>query len=188
MTTKVELPVEVQNVLDWLKEEGFVAAVVGGFCRHTMYGTGTEDIDIAVLVETVDEIEVLQNEFGVPVHKRSVLDKAEKSLYEGHTGFVADWREGNINIIAYDKYRYSCIPTLVQSFDFNFNMWYVDEDGTLKNPDPFVEVHKVRLGNSLGSRPSEARLARFYNEFSAWDWKLVDEQLQSEKELENLLG
>lgn len=188
MITKVELPVEVQNALDWLKEEGFVAAVVGGFCRHTMYGTGTEDIDIAVLVETVDEIEALQNEFGVPVHKRSVLEKAEKSLYEGHTGFVADWREGNINIIAYDKYSYNDILTLVQSFDFNFNMWYVDEDGTLKNPDPLVEVHKVRLGNSLGSRPSAARLARFYNEFNAWDWKLVDEQLQSEKELENLLG
>ncbi|QVD48871.1 putative tRNA nucleotidyltransferase [Acinetobacter phage vB_AbaP_APK128] len=189
MTTKVELPVEVQNVLDWLKEEGFVAAVVGGFCRHTMYGTGTEDIDIAVLVETVDEIEVLQNEFGVPVHKRSVLEKAEKSLYEGHTGFVADWREGNINIVAYDREYHRSIPQLVKSFDFNFNMWYLAEDGTLKNPDPFIEVHKVRLGNSLGSRPSVARLARFYNEFSAWDWKLADEQLQSEKEIfGNLLG
>ncbi|AKQ06837.1 nucleotidyltransferase [Acinetobacter phage Fri1] len=183
MTTKVELPVEVQNTLDWLQDAGFTAAVVGGYCRALKYNKVTNDIDIAVLVETLGEIEVLQNEFGAPVHKRSVLEKAEKSLYAGHTGFVADWREGNINIIAYDKYSYKDIPTLVQSFDFNFNMWYVDEDGTLKNHDPFVGVHKVRLGSSLGSRPSVARLARFYNEFSAWDWKLVDEQLQSENEI-----
>nr|CAH1066687.1 Uncharacterised protein [Acinetobacter phage MD-2021b]CAH1066846.1 Uncharacterised protein [Acinetobacter phage MD-2021b] len=189
MTTKVGLPEEIQNVLSWLKDNGFTAALVGGYCRKLKYGKDTSDIDIAVLVETLDEVEVLQNEFGAPVHKRSVLKQAEQSMYEGHTGFVADWREGNINIIAYDKYSYNDIPTLVQSFDFNFNMWYVAEDGTLKNPDQFVEVRKVRLGSSLGSRPSTARLARFYNEFSAWDWKLVDEQLQSEKEIfGNLLG
>lgn len=189
MTTKVELPVEVQNVLGWLKENGYIAALVGGYCRKLKYNKDTSDIDIAVLVEGIEDIEELQVEFGLPAHSQHILTKAERSLYEGHTGFVADWREGNINIVAYDREYHRSIPQLVKSFDFNFNMWYVDEDGTLKNPDPFVEVHKVRLGNSLGSRPSVARLARFYNEFSAWDWKLVDEQLQSEKEIfGNLLG
>lgn len=189
MTTKVELPVEVQNVLGWLKENGYIAALVGGYCRKLKYGKDTSDIDIAVLVKDIEDVEKLQDEFGLPAHFQHLVTKAERSLYEGHTGFVADWREGNINIVAYDREYHRSIPQLVKSFDFNFNMWYVDEDGILKNPDPFVEVHKVRLGNSLGSRPSTARLDRFYNEFSAWDWKLADEQLQFEKEIfGNLLG
>ncbi|QOV07782.1 tRNA nucleotidyltransferase [Acinetobacter virus fBenAci002] len=180
MTTKVELPVEVQNALDWLKEEGFTAAVVGGFCRHIMYGKGTADIDIAVLVDDINDVEKLQDEFGTPAHNRHVLAKAEKSLYEGHTGFVADWREGNINIIAYDKYHYSTINELVQSFDFNFNMWYISADGTLANPNSFVEDKKVVFGNAIGSRPSIARIARFAKEFSDWDWSIADQQLKDE--------
>ncbi|CAL1776903.1 nucleotidyltransferase [Acinetobacter phage vB_AbaP_ABW311] len=183
MTTKVELPVEVQNVLSWLKDNGFTAALVGGYCRKLKYGKATSDIDIAVLVKDIDDVAELQAEFGLPAHLQHLLTKAERSLYEGHTGFVADWREGNINIVAYDREYHRSIPHLVQSFDFNFNMWYLDEDGILKNPDPFVEVHQVRLGNSLGSRPSVARLARFYNEFNSWDWKLVDKQLQSKNEI-----
>lgn len=175
MTTKVELPEEIQNVLGWLKDNGFTAALVGGYCRKLKYGKDTSDIDIAVLVKDIDDIAELQAEFGLPAHSQQLLTKAERSLYEGHTGFIADWREGNINIVAYDGEFHHSIPQLVESFDFNFNMWYLAEDGTLKNPDPLVEVHKVRLGNSLGSRPSVARLARFYNEFSEWDWELVDE-------------
>ncbi|UUG68448.1 tRNA nucleotidyltransferase [Acinetobacter phage TCUAN2] len=50
--------------MSWLKDNGFTAALVGGYCRKLKYGKDT-DIDIAVLVETIDEIEVLQNEFGV---------------------------------------------------------------------------------------------------------------------------
>ncbi|UAW09899.1 tRNA nucleotidyltransferase [Acinetobacter phage APK77] len=180
MTTKVELPVEVQNVLDWLKESGFIAAVVGGFCRHKMYGTGTEDIDVAVLVENIDDVETLQTEFGIPAHSNHILARAEKSLYEGHTGFVSDWREGNINIVAYDKYHYRTIEALVESFDFNFNMWYITEDGKLSNPNSYVADRKVVFGNAIGSRPSIARMARFAKEFSDWDWSLADAQLKAE--------
>ncbi|QOV07732.1 tRNA nucleotidyltransferase [Acinetobacter virus fBenAci001] len=180
MTTKVELPVEVQNVLGWLKAEGFIAAVVGGFCRHIMYGKGTADIDIAVLVENVGEVETLQVEFGTPAHHSHVLARAEKSLYEGHTGFVADWREGNINIVAYDKYHYNTIEDLVKSFDFNFNMWYITEEGKLANPNSYVADRKVVFGNAIGSRPSIARMVRFAKEFSDWDWSLADAQLKAE--------
>ncbi|UAW10009.1 putative tRNA nucleotidyltransferase [Acinetobacter phage APK15] len=180
MTTKVELPVEVQNALDWLKEEGFIAAVVGGYCRKLKYGKDTSDIDIAVLVETVGDVEKLQAEFGTPAHNSHVLAKAEKSLYEGHTGFVADWREGNINIVAYDKYHYPTIRELVKSFDFNFNMWYVAANGTLANPNSFVEDKKVVFGNAIGSRPSVMRMARFAKEFSDWDWSIADAQLKDE--------
>lgn len=180
MTTKIELPIEVKNALDWLKEEGFIAAVVGGYCRNLMYHTGTADIDIAVLVENMDEVEALQTEFGIPAHRSDVLAKADKSLYEGHTGFVADWREGNINIVAYDKYHYPTIRELVKSFDFNFNMWYISADGTLQNPDSFIEDKKVVFGNAIGSRPSIARMARFAKEFSDWDWSIADQQLKVE--------
>lgn len=180
MTTKVELPVEVQNALDWLEENGFTAAVVGGYCRKLKYGKDTSDIDIAVLVETVYDVENLQTEFGIPAHHRHVLRRAEQSLYEGHTGFVADWREGNINIIAYDKWHYTTIRELVKSFDFNFNMWYISADGTLANPNSFVEDKKVVFGNAIGSRPSIARIARFAKEFSDWDWSVADQQLKDE--------
>lgn len=188
MTTKVELPVEVQNVLNWLKENGYIAALVGGYCRKLKYGKDTSDIDIAVLVADIADVENLQIEFGTPAHHQHVLTKAERSLYEGHTGFVADWREGNINIVAYDREYHRSIPKLVQSFDFNFNMWYLDKDGTLKNPNSFVEDKKVVFGNSLGSRPSVMRMARFAKEFSDWDWSIADQQLKDEKELGKLLG
>ena len=51
--------------MSWLKDNGFTAALVGGYCRKLKYGKDTSDIDIAVLlkgdVDKFREIERMNN-------------------------------------------------------------------------------------------------------------------------------
>ena len=159
---------------------GYNAHLVGGALRVQALGGTTGDFDIAVIVESQEELEALNRDvtcilcpkLGFPFIVQHY------SPYMDNGGFLADWRYEDINIIAYDKTCYNDVYDLVNSFDLNINQWYRDSEGNLVN-DHFdtstnvVQINPKRDGRDQVNRLKD-RIERFRLTYPELDWTCID--------------
>ena len=115
-----------------LRAAGYDAHIIGGALRVLAVGGTTSDVDIAVL-GTQGESALLHEDLRI-LFKTEQFKLQHTQTYSSRCGFIADWRSGDINVICYDTDRYDTIDELVLGFDYNFNMWLLSDQGTLRNP------------------------------------------------------
>lgn len=162
MNTK-ELRAEVEHTLLTLDALHYEPHVVGGVLRVEALGGETKDIDIALLLhraEVKSAISILQR-LGFEVqHEQS-------SEYTEQTGFFADLRSGNVNIIIYDAAAYSNVQQLVKSFDLNINKYY-EYNGTVHNDCFDGEFVEYTASSQHVFKPE--RIVRFRDEYPTLNW------------------
>lgn len=158
-----------------LRAAGYNAKIVGGANRVQVVGGYTSDVDIGVLC-TKEEVSLLKKDLHIlfsAIGIKWILK--HESAYEGSSGFLADWRVGDLNLIAYDSALYPNFDTLVLGFDFNFNMYLQDKEGLFYNPSGHT---KVWLNPNIAdhhnkSRVVEERYLRFRAMLAHLDWSEV---------------
>ena len=161
-----------------LKAAGYDANIVGGALRVIAVGGETSDIDIAVICSK-QEYHLLKKDLGILFHTLGInFDVVHEQVYKSSVGFLADWRCGPINIIAYDSALYPNVKTLVQGFDFNFNMYLQGASG-LYNVSP-VGTGYVWINTNIAShhnidRIKTERLPRFRSMLGHLDWSKVND-------------
>ena len=171
--SKYTYPDVAVKVLEDLSALGFEANVVGGQLRVALHGGITNDVDIAILCAYEDIRHVGYALGGItPEHKTN--------WYSNQTGYLADFRVGDVNVVLYDAQVFDSIRMLVKSFDLSINQYYLDLDNNIKHDD-FDGVH-VQLtpyygtARSVGKPPKPERVARFIREYPELDWAQVADE------------
>ena len=172
---------DIQTVLDLaqcivgvLRAAGYDAHIVGGALRVLAVGGSTSDVDIAVLT-TVKESQLLHKDTQILFKFAGLNFHLQHCMaYAGACGFIADWRSGDINIISYDKETYPTVESLVQGFDYNFNMYLLNSDSTLRNVS-LQGNDRVYLNTNIAShhnidRVMNERTPRFKEMLGHLDW------------------
>lgn len=161
-------------VVGVLRGAGYDAHIVGGALRVLAVGGSTSDVDIAVLT-TLEEFQSLHKDTRI-LFKFADLNfhLQHCRAYAGACGFIADWRSGDINIISYDKEAYPTVESLVQGFDYNFNMYLLNADDTLRNVS-LQGNDRVHLNTNIAShhnidRVMNERTPRFKEMLGHLDW------------------
>ena len=159
-----------------LRAAGYDAHIVGGALRVLAVGGTTLDVDIAVLGTQKDSTS-LHNDLRILLGGLAKFELQHTQTYSSRSGFIADWRGGNINIINYDTDRYSSIEELVLGFDYNFNMYLLDSDHKLYNPYP-LGANKVWLNTNIATHHNldkvvNERTPRFKKDLPHLDWSCV---------------
>lgn len=162
-----------------LKAAGYPAQIVGGALRVLALGGTTGDVDIAVLIEDFRDLENLQSDLRIllnPLGHRFSLQHSTGG-YAGNDGFLADWRSGDINIIAYTTEVYTDFNQLIDKFDMNINQWFYDESGKLVNKHWNTQSKEVVVNplrdNCTRLGRLDARIARFKDDLPHLDWTWV---------------
>lgn len=165
-----------------LNAAGYPSQIVGGALRVLALGGTTGDVDIAVLLEDFTDLNRLQADLRIliqPLGYDFALQHCS-GLYSDSDGFVADWRCGDINIIAYNTERFTNgFTSLIGQFDLNINQWYFDAHDNLVNDYYVLEEKKVlvnpeRDGGGRVNRFGE-RIARFKEALPHLDWSEVSQ-------------
>lgn len=162
-----------------LNAAGYPSQIVGGALRVLALGGTTSDVDIAVLVEDFRDSENLQADLRILLKPLGYHFSLQHSTggYAGNDGFLADWRSGDINIIAYTTEVYTDFNQLIGKFDMNINQWYYNAEGMLANAHYSHVNRKVKV-NPLRDKCTrlgrlDSRVARFKADLPHLDWSAV---------------
>lgn len=164
--TLLALAERPRHILD---DSGYIVGIVGGVLRSIALGGTTHDVGIAVLVAPTD--------FANLVHdiNKQLPDFQVQHIcnneYAKNQGFLADWRSGDVNIVAYSLDAFATLPELISSFDLNINMYYMDSADNICN-DHF-DGHTVTYNQNPLHLPRPERVARFKVEYPHLDWSNV---------------
>lgn len=170
------------HLVEVLKAAGYTeCAIVGGALRVLALGGDTQDVDIAVICDDIEDYNNLAIDVNILLSRiaHAPFDHMhDKSGYGSTDGFLGDWRSGVINIVAYKKSDYFNLMELVNRFDLNINQWYLDNDGDLRNdfydPDTgVVEINPLRDGEYKLERLTD-RIERFRKTYPELDWTKVN--------------
>jgi len=167
-----------------LERLGYAVSIVGGALRVAALGGTTQDVDIAVLVDGVDGLSRLENDVHEVLNRVPLCDEefrySHERSYSDSDGFLADWRSGKVNLIAYNSNCYPTIKSLVDQFDLNINQWYVHPTkgmvndyiefdnhvvSVIVNPKRDCQGHTLRLAD---------RIQRFKLIYPHFNWSKVD--------------
>jgi hypothetical protein len=137
----MNLPLEVQDILKWLKSEGLEARVMGGAARCLAFGVPVNDWDIVVLrgdldhgtaFELAEEVcrtfHMLHPDSTVAVtqaYEQASGDFDDRWLSLAQLEFHADNVSVDILVAACHTWR-----EVVDGFDSNINQCMLKEDGT----------------------------------------------------------
>lgn len=173
-----------------LNAAGYDAHIVGGALRVQALGGTTNDIDIAVIT-TFKEGELLNKDVNILLDRLGFnfkLQHQNSDYTDDSDLFIADWRSGDINLIAYNRSVTPTVRDLVNTFDLSINMFY-KENGVLKNDIWLQGIGAVVINpNTKGHNPHlKERIARFKQEYSHLDWSPVDKQLAIEEHMNAIL-
>lgn len=175
---------DAKLVVSILEKMDYNVSIIGGALRVVALGGTTQDVDIAVLVDGTDGLNILEQEVNqvlnnIPWYGEEFSYSHTRS-YSDSDGFLADWRSGRVNLIAYNSNCYPTIKSLVDQFDLNINQWYVHpttgvtndyldySDGILSvhiNPKRDCQGHTLRLSD---------RIQRFKLIYPHFNWSKVD--------------
>lgn len=169
-----------ETISSILKGAGYKTQIVGGALRVLALGGTTGDVDIAVLIDNWDELEKLKADLRILLSPFSYNFELQhcSGMYSDTDGFVADWRCGDINIIAYNNDVFdNGFKSLIGMFDLNINQWYLTDCGNLANDfynpkDGKVLVNPERDGGGRVNRFGE-RITRFKSDLQHLDWSEV---------------
>ena len=169
---KFNTPEHVQHVIDQLAAVGIEATLVGGALRDAALGGGSDDYDLAIFGDR-ENFYSIDMEVGRLGFKNFHHDE-----YACNEGYVADWRNGDINLIMYDEVKIGDVEALIGVFDLNINQWYVDEDGELQNDSYDPKTKLVVLNpkrDALGHihRLSD-RIEKFKSRLPDLDWSDIE--------------
>ena len=144
----------------------FQPHIVGGVLRAEMLGGTTKDIDVAVLVgeQDITAIKSLLERFAY------VCAHENESEYTEQSGFWADYRLGDVNVILYNSQTYRTLDALVSSFDLNINMYYERGGSVLNN---YFDGTVVTYTHDIKHAQKPERIARFRREYPELDWSQV---------------
>lgn len=177
--TVLPLVDQASTICDMLNAVGHKSQVVGGALRVIALGGTTGDVDIAVLVEDFRDLDNLESDLRILLNPLGYRFSLQHSTggYEGNDGFLADWRSGDINIIAYTTEVYTDFKQLIDKFDMNINQWYYNGEGMLANAH-YSHVNKKVKVNPLRDNCTrlgrlDARVARFKADLPHLDWSGV---------------
>lgn len=168
MKTNSQLRAIANTHLHLIDDAGFTPYLIGGLLRAEHFGTTTSDVDIAILVSPEDfEGAKMDIKAYLPDY---VLQHECDSPYAHTSGFLADYRCGDVNLIIYNKRCFNSIDRLVQSFDLNINKFY-ELDGKVYNTefngtDVEYSQHHLHL-------PRPERIERFRTELPHLNWERV---------------
>lgn len=175
---------EAKLVVTILEKFGYVSSIIGGALRVAALGGTTQDVDIAVLVDGVEGLSTLEKEVDQILNNipwcGEEFQYSHARSYSDSDGFLADWRSGKINLIAYNTNCYPTIKSLVDQFDLTINQWYVSPTTGVTNDHlkydygtPVVEVNPKRDCQGHTLRLSD-RIQRFKLIYPHFNWSKVD--------------
>lgn len=174
--TVLPLVDQASTICDMLNAVGHKSQIVGGALRVLALGGTTGDVDIAVLVDDFNDFSNLQTRLWTSIKIAGYDFQLQHSTggYAGNDGFLADWRSGDINIIAYTTEVYTDFNQLIDKFDMNINQWYYDDEGDLVNDHWSYTTNKVKVNplrdNCTRLGRLDARVARFKADLPHLDW------------------
>lgn len=163
MSTTTELRAEAEHTLLTLDALHYKPHVVGGVLRVEALGGETTDIDIALLLHQAE----VKSAISIMERLGFEVQHEHSPVYTGQTGFFADLRSGNVNIIIYDAAMYHDVQQLVKSFDLNINKYY-EHAGTVHN-DCFDGTFVEYTASSQHIFKPE-RIVRFRDEYPTLNW------------------
>lgn len=181
--TVLPLVDQASTICDMLNAVGHKSQVVGGALRVLALGGTTGDVDIAVLVYGFNDLENLSTRLrtSIKIAGYNFVLQHSTGGYAGNDGFLADWRSGDINIIAYTTEVYTDFKQLIDKFDMNINQWYYNDAGMLANAHYSHVNRKVKVNplrdNCTRLGRLDARVARFKADLPHLDWTCADETL-----------
>lgn len=163
MSTTTELRAEAEHTLLTLAALHYEPHVVGGVLRVEALGGETKDIDIAVILHRAE----VKAAISIMERLGFEVQHEQSSAYTEQTGFFADLRSGNVNIIIYDAGMYRDVQQLVKSFDLNINKYY-ENAGTVLNDCFDGEFVEYTASSQHVFKPE--RIVRFRDEYPALNW------------------
>jgi len=175
---------EAKLVVHILEKFGYMSSIVGGALRVVALGGTTQDVDIAVLVDGTEGLSTLEKEVDQILNNipwcGGDFEYSHARSYSDNDGFLADWRSGQINLIAYNSNCYPTIRSMVDQFDLTINQWYVSPTTGVSNDylkydngKPIVEVNPKRDCQGHTIRLSD-RIQRFKRIYPHFNWCKVD--------------
>ena len=150
--TENRIPGYVRSILRLIENEGFLAYVAGGAVRDIVLGTVPHDYDVATSATPEQTIEIFQKA-GI-----NFYDNAAK-----HGTVTAVTDEGEVEVTTFrEDGSYSdlrrpdevvfktSIEEDVKRRDFTINAMYMDQDGTIHNPEGGREDCRKHLIRTVG--------------------------------------
>lgn len=161
-----EVPVEVRETLTMLRSTGAHAYLAGGALRDLVLGEKPNDYDVFVISESPEETDNLHTELVL-----SGFVQQHSASYDSE-GYLADYRNGDVNVIIYANTLYKNIVELVEGFDLNMNMFLYDdiEEIEVQNVVGWTPDKPVKVHNRHKSMRVNDRIFRFKQRYPNLKW------------------